>query len=295
MDVSIIIVNYNTSDLLKGCLKSIYEMTSGVKFEVIVVDNASADKSCEMVKRDFKQVRLVENRSICGFGVSNNIAIRISTAKYVFLLNPDTILLNNAVRIFMDYMEDRAHSDVGCCGGNLFNENITPAVPSYGNYPSIKQIAFEHSGLSRIFRKYYGKRIAVSARHIADSVIEVPFVTGADMFIRRSALVRSGIFDEDFFLYYEDAELSFRLNRSGARSVVVPDAKIVHIRGASTGQEDLRKIAIAKKSEYLFFDKCYGKGSRYIAKALQVPGNLLKFLVTFNRKYIDIMMIVIKA
>ena len=124
MDISIIIVNYNTKKLIKNCLKSVFEKTQGINFEVYVVDNNSRDGSCEMIEQDFPQVKLIKNTKNKGFGAANNIAIRESNAKYVFLLNSDTILLNNAIKIFFDFMEKPENQKISCCGGNLYNKNM---------------------------------------------------------------------------------------------------------------------------------------------------------------------------
>ena len=122
MDVSIIIVNYNTKQLLADCLNSIYEQTKDINFEVIVSDNGSKDGSIEMLKADFPQVILIENNANLGFGAANNRGLAIAKGKYIFYLNSDTILLNNAVKYFFDYFEENGDKEnIGALGGNLLN------------------------------------------------------------------------------------------------------------------------------------------------------------------------------
>ena len=124
MNVSIIIVNYNTSNLLKDCLCSIIEKTQFIEYEIIVVDNNSGDDSVAMVEQQFTNVKLIKNNINLGFGKANNIGYTYAKGKYLFLLNTDTLLINNAIKILFDFMEDPKHSSVGSCGGNLYTNNL---------------------------------------------------------------------------------------------------------------------------------------------------------------------------
>lgn len=272
MDVSIILVNYNTRDLTRDCLKSVFEKTSGIDFEVFVVDNASQDGSCEMIEQEFPQVKLIKNDKNLGFGAANNIAIRQSGAKYVFLLNTDTILLNNSVKIFFDYMEDPQNIDAGCCGGNLYNADGTHQH-SYGKLPNVRRIAFSAVGLNFVFKKYYYNKLNTYGKNEENELKEVEYITGADMFLRKSVLDEIGLFDEDFFLYFEETELSFRMNRAGFKSIILPEAKIIHLCGFN--KESLDKFEIFKKSEFLYFEKCRGKIIRQIVKFLYIIRQIL--------------------
>ena len=124
MDVSIIIVNYNTKDLLKECIDSIYEQTKEITFEIIVSDNGSSDGSIEMLKNYFPSVIIIENNANLGFGAANNRGLKIAHGKYIFYLNSDTVLLNNAVKCFFDFWEQASDKDsIGAIGANLLNEN----------------------------------------------------------------------------------------------------------------------------------------------------------------------------
>ena len=197
MDVSIILVSYNTKDLTRDCLKSVYEKTQGVEFEIFVVDNNSHDGSAEMIEREFPEVRLIRNSENKGFGAANNIAIRQSNAKYIFCLNTDTILLNNAVKIFFDFMEQPENQNVGVCGGALYDSDNCPT--NYGGqFPSILHI-LQKFGLRNIFKK---KTI-----NYEKDIINVDYITGADIFFRKSVLDLVGLFDENFFIYYEETDL----------------------------------------------------------------------------------------
>jgi GT2 family glycosyltransferase len=283
MDVSIIIVNYNTKELTLSCLKSVLEQTRDIEFDIYVIDNASVDGSPQVIRNEFPQVKLIENKENLGFGRANNIAIKDSQAKYVFLLNSDTVLINNAPKIFFDFMELEKSRDVACCGGNLYNPDMS-AQPSFGNFPSIKQILFEF-GLSKIFKRYFYNHLSEGASNYDNFTKEVAHIIGADMFIRKEALNRIGPFDEDFFLYYEETELCYRMHLAGYKMMLVPEAKIIHFYSqSSAGIPSYKKIMLHEKSKYLYFKKCHGNRYANLAKLLY----LLKysFLVFLNHKNI---------
>lgn len=138
MDVSVIIVNFNTKELTRNCLKSVFEKTKGINFEVIVSDNGSTDGSIQMIKSEFPEVILIENNANLGFGAANNRALKIARGKYVFYLNSDTLLLNNAVKIFFDYWETSEDKEkLGALGCWLQDENGN-TIHSGGKFPTLK-------------------------------------------------------------------------------------------------------------------------------------------------------------
>jgi len=256
MDVDIIIVNFNTKELIRNCLKSIYEKTEGVDYRICVVDNASTDGSSEMIKNEFPQVELVVNTENIGFGGANNLAMSKSNAEYIFLLNPDTFLINNVIKICYDFMELEENKNVGICGGNVFRDDMSPHW-AYGHFPSLRQAMFDFFELKYLFKKYYFQKIKPICMNADNIIKEVDFISGADMFIRKSVLDEVGLFDEDFFLYYEETELSYRVHKKGYKSILVPEAKIVHLSELET--HNVKKLALAEKSKYMFYKKSYGK------------------------------------
>lgn len=281
MEVTVILVNYNTKELIRECLRSVFEMSKSVKFEVFVVDNASTDGSIEMLEKEFPQVKLIKNSKNIGFGRANNIAIRQSRGKYIFLLNADTVLLNNAIKIFYDFMENPQNHKTACCGGNLYNPDMSPQH-SYGKFPSINRIAFTTIGLNLIFKEFYKKTFLVDNTIEVKDIKDVDYITGANMFLRKSALDEVGLFDEDFFMYFEDTELSFRLNQKGFKSMLVPEAKIIHYCGLS-GEISLDKLKTFRLSELLYFEKVYGKKIRNLVKFLY--SLRYTFHIRFNGRY----------
>lgn len=283
VQVSIIIVSYNTKELTGNCLDSIYKKTEDINYEIIVVDNASIDGSQDMIKQEFKEVILIESNENLGFGKANNLGIERAKGKYVFLLNSDTILLNNAVKIFYDFMEKNAK--IGVCGGNLYNEDMTEQA-SYGNFPKLSQQLLSTFLMYKIFPKIYKKYFALS-----DGIVEkeksVDFICGADMFISKKVLDEVGYFDKDFFMYYEETELCYRIRKVKYDIKIIPDAKIIHLCGKSMGDDiSDKKFLMVEESKYKYFKKNYGVIGYFIIKKLINVSYFIKYLISFNKKYI---------
>jgi len=255
MDVSVILVSYNTKDLTRTCLNSIYKYTKGIEFEVFVVDNNSQDGSADMIEQEFPKVHLIKNPDNKGFGAANNIAIKQSNAKYVFCLNTDTLLLDNSVKKFYDFMEQ--NQNVGACGGQLLNADGNLAI-SCGKFPNLADLIFRTFKLNNILPNLYNNRISTFTLRSFNNISPVDYITGADLFIRKSILDKVGIFDEEFFMYYEDTDLCKRIKNSGNKLVIIPDIKIVHHESKSTS-DNIKKIKMSKKSEILYFKKHSGK------------------------------------
>lgn len=266
MDISVIIVSYNTSELTRNCLKSVYDKTKDVDFEVIVIDNNSDDDSVKMIETEFPEVKIIANKQNLGFGKANNQGIELSEAKYVFLLNSDTLLLNNAIKILYDFMEKEENYNVACCGGALYNNDLSNQI-SYGRFPTIKSLLYYYS-LAKIYPETYKDKYFMAGILKDDNPIVVDYVTGADMLIRKSVLDKTGYFDKDFFLYFEETELCSRFIKSGYKNMIYPNAKIIHLCGQSPLNE--RKEAIFNKSMYLYMKKHRGKFYTLIYKSLAV-------------------------
>ena len=231
MDVSVIIVNYNTKELTKNCIDSIFEKTSGVTFEVILVDNASTDGSVEVFVQD-NRIFFIQNNRNLGFGLANNEGNKIAQGKYVFFLNPDTLLLNNAIKILYDFME--CHSHAGICGGNLFDSELNPIHSYRMMLPSFAWEMDYHLG-QMFTRIRWGKNAEYND---SEAPMKVGYITGADMMIRKEIFDKVGGFSKYFFMYYEECELTYRINELGFNSYSVPSAKIQHLEGKSFPSTD---------------------------------------------------------
>lgn len=248
MDVSIIIVNYNTKELTKNCLASIFKQTQNINFEVIVSDNNSTDGSIEMIRKDFPQVILVDNKENLGFGRANNRGLKVAKGKYVFYLNSDTILLNNAVKLFFDYFEMNGEKlNIGALGCNLQDSNGN-IIHSFGKIKSLRKKTGEllhcFLGINKDTLKYFFTRKlgTFSINHKAKFTIgEVPYITGADLFVKNDEFA---YYDERYFMYNEEVDLQLKLHKNELKSLLISGPEIIHLEGGSTKK-------IAKKVIYL--------------------------------------------
>lgn len=262
MDVSIIIVNYNTKELTRNCLKSIYEHTYDIDFEVIVSDNGSVDGSIEMIKNEFPQVILIENNANLGFGAANNRGLKIANGKYVFYLNSDTVLLNNAVKIFFDYWENSSEKEkigaLGCILKDEYGNRIHSGdiFPRYKN-EIIKLIKTNasiriNSFLAKLhFCQVHSKKSVIKK----DCFPSIEYVTGADLFLLNNDFA---IFDESYFLYFEETDLQYRMSKNNLNRILISGPEIVHLTGKSNNVE---KNEILR---YVSFSLCQVLVSRII-------------------------------
>lgn len=256
MDVSIIIVNYNTKQLTKACIDSIIEYTTEVTYEIILVDNASTDGSVEMFSRD-TNIRFLPQSQNLGFGKANNIGIQVAKGRYVFLLNSDTYLCNNALKLFFDFCEGNHDKKIGAVGC-LLNGKDLKRTHSFADFPKISKVLFSRlvNPLYKLFGNTYNTLDNDSL--IKDSPFKVDYVTGADIFIRKSLLDKYGAFDPEFFMYFEETEMQHRLTKAGYPSYILPAPEIVHLEGSSikkTNKRNIRKMMMVQRSQFLYFKK----------------------------------------
>lgn len=255
MDVSVIIVNYNTKELIRNCIQSIYDKTEGVEYEIIVVDNNSQDGSQEMIKNDFPNVLLIELNENIGFGRANNEGAKIAKGKYLFLLNSDTILLNNSIELFFLYMVENNRSNlIGAIGSLLLDTECNP-IHSSGAFPKLID------DLCVVLKSYFDKgarKSEVLGFIEQNREFAVDYVTGADMFISRILFLKFSGFSNDFFMYYEETDLQYRLYQSGYISLIIDGPKIIHLEGysfsGSPRKSNSRRIQL-DISHFVYFKK----------------------------------------
>jgi GT2 family glycosyltransferase len=281
IQVSIVIVSYNTEKLLFNCIKSIYDSVSNLEIEIIVVDNASTDNSVALIRESFPHVQLILSNKNVGFGPANNIGILQARGKYVFLLNSDTILIKNSIINFLNFMEDVDNIKVACCGGVLLDSELKEQN-SFGNFPSIFQTFFE-LGFNKIFTKYYNEKISIATKTYAKNIgmaLQVDYVSGAALFIRKSILDKYEGFDEDFFFYFEETELQKRFRRQGYYSSIIPNSEIIHIGGMSTASNF--QLEMMEKGKVMYFRKCHGEISVVFIKIIYTLKYILEVLKNRN-------------
>ncbi|MDR0660903.1 MAG: glycosyltransferase family 2 protein [Prevotellaceae bacterium] len=272
IDVSIIIVSYNTCQLTRECIRSVYERTTDISFELIVVDNASADNSAEAIKKEFPNVVVIESVENLGFGKANNIGAEQTTGKYLFLLNSDTILLNNAVKILADFLDD--NPTVGICGGNLFDENKSPAHSYFSYLPSIKWELNDLTG-GLLGKLLYRKNTQFNH---SDRPRKVGYITGADLMIRTSLFKKLNGFDPDFFMYFEETELTYRVKKMGYGVYSVPRAEITHLEGKSPSPSE-RKLKQILYSRKLYYKKTHTRFSIWVCNSIYYMTAILRCFI----------------
>lgn len=252
--VSVIIVNYNSSKLTIQAVQSLIKNTKRVEYEIIIVDNNSTDNSVSELKQLFApNIRLIVNQTNKGFGAANNIGINISKGEYLFLLNPDTIFINDALDILYDfYKKNENKLNIGVVGAQLYDRNHKKNI-TYGTFPNLRRLLIEKP---------------VPNIETNEDYVKVDYINGADMFLKKAIIERCGCFDTDFFMYFEETELQNRIARCLFSQYIVPAAKIIHLDGGTFQKikkrssfrryfYDVSKIKYAKKqfskSRYLLF------------------------------------------
>lgn len=252
--VSIIIVNYNTLQLTRDCINSIYEKTKDVSFEVILVDNNSTDGSVEFFRKD-ERIVFISSQINLGFGRANNKGLEKANGKYVFFLNSDTLLGNNAVKLFYDKMEECQHS-IACMGTLLFDSS-GKIIHSYGKLPTKMFILTYYTSIGPILRMLgYKTRYYDYPHDMKGHFFPVGYITGADLFVRKSVIDRFGAFDPDFFMYYEDSEMQKRYKENGFFSYVYDLPKIYHLVSASSKKKsNLFRKAMSLNGCFLYQKK----------------------------------------
>ena len=247
VDISFIIVNWNTRDILMDCLNSIYKTVKDIDFEIYVVDNNSTDGSQEAVKKEFPDVMLIENEINTGFAYANNQALRIMQGRFAVLLNSDAVLKEQAIKKLLTFMI--ATSSAGIAGVQLLNEDSS-LQNSIDNFPSTETEIFNKSILRLFFPDKYP-----SKNRIYEKPIEVDSVIGACMMIRKEAIDEVGVFDEDYFIFLEETDWCFRMYKKGWKVFHVPDAEVFHLSGHSKKKTPWRSQIEYYISLYKFFRK----------------------------------------
>ena len=278
MDISIIIVSWNTREILRECLKSVYEQAGNVNFEVIVVDNASKDGSCEMVRQFFPEAKLIVNSTNRGYAGAVNKGLRIAISRYVLVLNSDILICDSAIEKTVDYADK--HPRVAVVGCKVLDDNGEVHI-TCRCFPSLLNLLLDTLGLNRIFR--YNKILGGEYMWWwpRDSEREVDVVSGMFMLVRRQAIEEVGLMDEDFFFLFEETDWCYRFSKAGWKMLFWPGAKVIHVHGG--GQS--RKIAGVKiamqyqKSMLIFFRKHYGRGECLRARILLIIRSIFSFLV----------------
>jgi GT2 family glycosyltransferase len=271
--VSIIVVSYNTRDMTVACLKSAIAETRSTTFELIVVDNASADGSADAIAREVPSARLVRSGRNLGFAVGNNEAVKQARGEYVLLLNPDTVVLSQAIDRLIEFA--RAYPDAGVWGGRTLFADGTLNPASCSRQMTLWGLLCRATGLGWAFKNspiFNGEFYGGWAR---DTIRQVDIVSGCFFLIRRDLWQKLGGFDPVFFMYGEEVDLCLRLRRLGLRPMVTPKATIVHYGGASERVRADKQIRVLAAKVTLM--------RRYWRQPARLIGELLFRLLPLTR------------
>jgi GT2 family glycosyltransferase len=257
MQLSVVIVNYNVEYFLEQCLRSVFTALKNVEGEVWVVDNNSVDGSVAMVKDKFPQAKLIENKQNTGFSFANNQAMRLSSGKYILLLNPDTLVEEDTFEKVLAFMD--AHPDAGGLGVKMIDGRGVFLPESKRGLPTPAVAFYKIFGLSALFpkSKKFGRY------HLGfldkDKTHEVDVLSGAFMLMRKETLDKVGLLDEEFFMYGEDIDLSYRIQKGGYKNYYFPDTRIIHYKGESTKKGSVNYVFVFYRAMVIFARKHFSQ------------------------------------
>ena len=280
MKLSVVIVSYNVKYILEQCLRSVLRASADFPCEILVVDNDSTDGTVDYLRKRFPQVRLIANKENVGFSRANNQAIGESTGQYVLLLNPDTLVAEDTLRSCLDFLD--ARPTVGAVGVRMLNSDGSFAPESRRGLPTPFTSFCKMTGLgtlfpkSRLFGRYYMRYLN------PDEANPIEVISGAFNMVRRMALDQIGLLDEDFFMYGEDIDLSYRVLQGGWENYYLP-CTILHYKGESTVKSSFRYVNVFYKAMLIFFNKHYGPRHRMLGSFIRMAVYVRAFLDMVER------------
>lgn len=285
LDLSIVIVSTNIEELLRKCLQSLVPALKGIKAEVIVVDNASKDKTPQMVETEFPWVKLIKKHRNRGFGANNNIGMKVARGRYVLLLNSDTELLDKVILKEMVAWMDK-HPKVGLSSCALLNEDRKTLQGNGGYFPTLFKVFFwmffldDIPGLDRLIKPFHPLHewspIYKGGGYFKKTQKQ-DWLTAAYLVIRKSALDEAGLFDEDFFLYVEEVDLSYRFVKAGWEVWYLPKWKILHYGQVTIGSEN--SMIFELKNMVLFYKKHFSSWKIPIVRVVLKTGAVLRMII----------------
>ena len=284
MDLSVVIVNYQTFELTKNTINSILENDYPFSYEIFVVDNASSDDSLAKLQEYFNdKVKFIASKENNGFAAGNNQALRQAGGKYQLLLNSDTIVCKNTLQDIYGYME--SHGDVGACGCRVLLENGELDKACKRSFPNVKNSFFR---LFHIPTKSKDDNYNLTDLP-DDEVYEIDCLTGAFMFMRKEALDQVGLLDETFFMYGEDIDLCYRIKHGGWKIIYYGKSKITHLKGASSKKQKSKLLYEFYRAMYIYYKKHHAHQSFFLVNCMVYLGIgilccLKLFLNIFKKK-----------
>lgn len=283
IDVSVIIVNYNTVDELRNCIRSVKKYTKEIAYDLIVVDNNSDDHTEAMLESEFPDVTSYFLQYNSGFSIGNNYAMGRSNSKYILLLNPDTALTENSFLQMYEFLEN--NSAVGAVGPIFTNHHGNIGLTIH-KFPNIKIHFIESLNIKPLIKRYSltkEQNILISM----EKPFEVDWISGGSFMVRRSIYDDIGGFDEKFFLFGEDVDWCVRIKNSGWKIFCLPKIKIVHVGGVSTHKNYFSLVVNRYRSKLIFVKKHSNKVELLIIRIIVLLGIILRIISSFFIKYSD--------
>lgn len=270
MDVSVVILSYNVSALLKDCIDSVLKFTKDLEYEIIVVDNKSTDDSVQVIKSYGDKIKFIQSSENGGFSKGNNIGIKEARGEYILLLNPDTVFLENTLERMFFWMN--AHKDVGVASCQLLdlNQKITFTGGYFPTFARVFLWAFFLDDLplvNKSINSYHPKWLAPK-RYSEEFYLD--WVTGAFFFMRKDVIDKVGMLDEDFFMYGEELELCMRVKKQGFKVGFTPITKIIHLERKSSAGGSENAIIGEWKGLRLIYKKHFSAINQYLLDSVLV-------------------------
>ncbi len=286
IQVSIIIVNYNTAHWVRRCIGSIREQTRDIYFEIIVVDNQSKNRDIETTIAQFPELIFIQSGSNNGFGAACNMAAKNAKGDFLFFLNPDTELQNNALKYFVEFWKIHQQKlPIACLGAMLQKEN-GEQQHSFGSFPQMTNLI--SAKIKSSTRKFFNQTIQSATFPSFQDYLKVDYITGANLFISKENFERFNGFDNGFFMYFEETDLQKRMSDNGLYSYIIEGPKMMHFQGAST-EGDLPKLRVLYFNSLLFYFKKHSARFSYFQFSiswhlLDIKTFFQKILLTFNMR-----------
>lgn len=279
MDLSILIVNYNTRELTLDALRSVYRSQTNYTFEVILIDNHSTDGSVEAIKEEFPQVTIIENQENVGFAKANNQGIRRAAGRYILLLNSDTIIQPDTLEIMLRFMDQ--HPNIGASGCKVVLPDGSLDKACRRGFPTPSASFYYAFGLAKLF-PHVPKFNQYQLSYLdPDDDYPVDCLVGAFMLVRREVIDHVGMLDEDFFMYGEDVDWCYRIKKAGWEIYYYPKTSIIHYKGAGKKRKSRKVVYEFHRAMILFHRKHYQKSYSWLVNGLVYAGVGLKFLLAF--------------
>lgn len=278
MDLSILIVSYNTCQLTLDAIRSIYQSVTNYSYEIIVIDNNSMDHSVEQIRHHFPEVILIQNDTNVGFSRANNQGMRIAKGRYILLLNSDTIIQPDTLQVMLNFMDQ--HPKVGASGCKVVLPNGRLDKACRRGFPTPSASFYYVFGFSKLFPK----TPKFNQYHLSylDPDLDYPVdcLVGAFMLVRKEVIEQVGMLDEDFFMYGEDVDWCYRIKKAGWQIYYYPKTSIVHYKGASSKRKPYKIIYEFHRAMFLFHNKHYKKQYPYVVSLVVYAGISLKLVLS---------------